>query len=89
MARPVQLSITLAAISILDFAIFSDTLFAQQKVDPASAAQADIPSRNVADPHALEEQLKSVASKVTPCAVAVGGAGSGALGSLFPLTAWS
>ena len=72
MTRPVQLSITVAVLSILDFAIFSDTPFAQRKVDPASAAQADIPSRNVADPHALEEQLKSVASKVTPCAVSVG-----------------
>ena len=49
MTRPVQLSITLAALSILDFAIFSDALFAQRKVDPASAAQADIPSGNVAD----------------------------------------
>jgi serine protease Do len=33
-----------------------------------------------ADPHALEEQLKSVASKVTPCAVAVGGGQLGGSG---------
>ena len=50
----------------------------KRKVDPASAAQADIGSKNLGDPHSLEKQLKSVASKVTPCAVAVGGAGSGA-----------
>ena len=41
-------------------------------VDPARPAQTDIGSRNVADPHAIEMQLKSVANKVTPCAVAVG-----------------
>ncbi len=75
-----KLLVALAALSTLSFAIFSDALFAQRKVDPASAAQADIPSRNVADPHALEEQLKSVASKVTPCAVAVGGGRLGGSG---------
>ncbi|MGO9914068.1 MAG: serine protease [Isosphaeraceae bacterium] len=71
--RLTKLLAALAALSIPSFAIFSDALFAQRKVDPARAARADIPSRNVADPRALEEQLKSVASKVTPCAVAVGG----------------
>jgi hypothetical protein len=81
------LSITVAALSILDFAIFSDALFAQQKVDLARPAQVDIPSGNVADLHALEKQLKSVASKVTPCAVAV--ARGPARGSLFPLTVLS
>ena len=75
-----KLVVALAALSILSFAIFSDALFAQRKVDPASAAPADIRSRNVADPHALEEQLKSVASKVTPCAVAVGGGQLGGSG---------
>jgi hypothetical protein len=68
-----KLPVARAVPSILSFAIVSDALFAQRKVDPASAAQADIPSRNVAVPHALKEQLNSVASKVTPCAVAVGG----------------
>ena len=80
MTRPVQLSITLAALSILYLAIFSPTLYAQRKVDPASAAQTDIPSGNAADLHALEKQLKSVASKVTPCSVAVGGGRLGGSG---------
>ncbi len=72
MTRPAQSSITLAALSILDFAIFSDALFAQQKVDHARAAQADIPSGNAADLRAFEKQLKSVASKVTTAVIAVG-----------------
>ena len=79
MTRPVQLSITLAALSVLDFAIFSDALFAQQKVDHARAAQADIPSGNAADLGALEKQLKSVASKVTNAVIAVGPGASGVI----------
>jgi serine protease Do len=74
-----KLLVALAALSILSFAIVSDALFAQRKVDPASAAQADTPSRNVADLHALEKQLKSVASKVTPSVIAVGPGASGVI----------
>jgi serine protease Do len=72
MRRPVQLSITLAALSIVFFANFSDALFAQRKVDPAAAAQSDIPSRNAADPHALEVRLEAVARQVTPSSVSIG-----------------
>jgi serine protease Do len=68
-----NLLVALAGLSILSFAIVSNALFAQERVNPATEAHADIPASNVANPNALEEQLKSVASKVTPCAVAVGG----------------
>jgi serine protease Do len=75
-----KLLVALAALSVLPFTIVSNAVSAQGKVDPASEAHADIPSSNVATPHALEEQLKSVVSKITPCAVAVGGGQLGGSG---------
>ena len=79
MTRPVPLSIAVAALSILAFAIFSDGLFAA-KGRSCTRGSADIPPGNAADLHALEKQLKSVASKVTPCSVAVGGGQLGGSG---------
>ena len=65
----------LAALLILDFAIFSDLLLraaAGRSILPARLRRPAFPPKNAADLAAIEKQLKSVASKVGPSVIAVG-----------------